>query len=69
MPNGIITGLAQQLLFLRKKICQQVVNSPQVFFADAAETEEMWGQLGRGVKDAVGPALGLQLSQLPPAEE
>lgn len=44
MPNGIITGLTQQLLFLRKKICQQVVNSPQDFFADAAETEETRGQ-------------------------
>lgn len=68
MLKGIIMGLTQQLLFLRKQICQQVENSPQVFFADAAETE-MWGQHGRGVKDAVEPALGLQLSQLLPAEE
>lgn len=63
MPNGIITGLTQQLRFLRKEICQQVENSLQVFFADAAETEETWGQRGGGGKDVVGPAMGLQLSK------
>lgn len=62
IPNGIITGLNQQLLFLRKEICQQVENSLQVFFADTTEME-MWGQQGGGGKDAVGPALGLQLSK------
>lgn len=66
IPNGIIMGLTQQLLFPRKEICQQVENSPQVFFTDAAETEGTWGQQSGGVKDAVGP--GLQLSQLLPAE-
>ena len=69
MPNGIIMGLTQQLLCLRKEICQQVENSQQVFFANAAEIEETWGQQGGGVKDAVGPALGCQLSQLQPAKE
>lgn len=40
MLDGINTGLTQQLLFLRKEICQQVENSPQVFFAGEAETNE-----------------------------
>lgn len=69
MLDGSVTGLTRQLLFLRKEICQQVKNSPQVLLTDAAETEEMWGEQGWGMKDAVGPALGLQLSQFLPAEE
>jgi len=69
MPNGVITGLTQQLLCLRKEICQQVENSLQIFFANAAETEEMRREQGGGMKDAVGPDLGLQPSQLLPGEE
>lgn len=41
-----------------------IENSPQVFFAGAAETEEVRGQWSGSVKDAVGRTLGLQQNQL-----